>query len=183
MTFDEIVGSLPSLNADELKDLKKRIGTFVSVGAGASVISSPRDMSDEELCCQVILEIIALRGIGRISVSQLRATSGYNQFGKKVVLVMKFIREAIPGVRLHEQRVLLHLGVRMLCDNMNHLHVPITYGQVLRWFHRIPALINRAFPGYAACGLLGLVIAQEIDMVAKRARSIRERNGAYDVRA
>jgi hypothetical protein len=165
MNYDDILASLPQLNRAQLLDLRKRIGAFISLGMHASVINTPKELVDEDLCVEVIIEVVSLRGRSFISKEQFKGQAGYKRFQESVVNVMKFVREALPGAQRIEHRVVLHLGVRLLCENMAELNQPVTHGAVMRQFGRIPALYDRAFPGYARMGVLGIVVNREMQHV------------------
>jgi hypothetical protein len=162
-SYDDIVTSLSTLSKTQLEDLRKRISAFLSIGVGASVVSIPREMGDVDLCQAIVIEVLALRGCGYLSNHQFSGMSGFNKFrDDHVPNVMKFVRGSIPGGRRIEFRSMMHLGVQMLCENLAEMKQPVTHGNVMRQFYRIPDMFDKAFPGYASMGLLGMVMQQEM---------------------
>jgi hypothetical protein len=103
-----------------------------------------------------------------MSLEGLRTRSSHKLFEQNVSEIMKFIREVMPGAQRIEQRVLLHLGVRILCEYLAKWGVATSHAVVIRNFSKLPSMFDRAFPGYAAMGLLGMVIKQEMSNVRKK---------------
>jgi hypothetical protein len=56
---------------------------------------------------------------------------------------------------------LARLSIELLIKNLLDMGVAVSAGTLMRHIHRIPAVLNRAFPGYAAAGMLHLVVRKE----------------------
>lgn len=57
-------------------------------------------------------------------------------------------------------RGLVHLSVELLHDRLIEMGIPVSATTIMNHMHRVPAVLNQSFPGYAQSGLLHLVIRE-----------------------
>jgi hypothetical protein len=76
--------------------------------------------------------------------------------------------DSVPKV---QQRALFRLGIVLLCNNLAEMETPISGMSLMNHIHRIPSLINRAFPGYARLGLLSKIIRAKETRVRKKEKA------------
>lgn len=101
-----------------------------------------------------------LKGIG-VELTQpplLRKRANMPAFREDLKAVMAFLENNGAPLTRIERQTLLNFGVELLYKNMTEMGVPISGTTVIRHFHRIPAVFNAAFPGYASAGLLRMII-------------------------
>lgn len=60
---------------------------------------------------------------------------------------------------------LTRLSVNLLIKDLQSMGVAVSARTLMNHIHRLPAVLNKAFPGYAAAGLLHLVLGTEISNV------------------
>ena len=73
------------------------------------------------------------------------------------------VRDLMPYIRAaHDQRsgqhALLRLGLQLLYDDMTDRQLAVSARTLLANIHRVPAVLNKAFPNYAKAGLLHWVV-------------------------
>jgi hypothetical protein len=108
------------------------------------------------LVLEAIASVLFSFGLEFASVTFLRKSSNYAAFREKMPPLFRFLRQ--NSVNQTEMRGLLHLGVSLLVEDMKRLTMPIAGRMVLAHIHRLPEVVNLAFPGYAESGLLGMII-------------------------
>lgn len=62
------------------------------------------------------------------------------------------------------RRALMRLAAGLLYENLIAMDVAVSSRTMMSHVHRIPAVLNRNFPGYAANGMLHLVVRGEDDV-------------------
>jgi len=149
----KILEDLPSLTDAERQQLLNSLRALVSLGPSSAQPIGEDDHESFALSC--IADSLASLGVEQVSVPMLRSSANA-AFRGKVGNVMVFVTKAC-GTR-SAQRALLLLGVELLYNNLAKLGLPASARLIMRHFHRIPSVLNRHFPGYAASGLLGFVV-------------------------
>ena len=69
-----------------------------------------------------------------------------------------YVKNAWPKARLRERVRLYNLFVDTLVHWMEDTNKPLRYGNVARYLPQIPVLMAQAFPGYAECGALAMLL-------------------------
>lgn len=146
--LDQILPKLSQLTADELSSLRSRISALASLG-GVSFTNSNADLVLEAIC-----DYLTSKGLEHPYPNQLRKSPQYRSFANKCDAVILYLG---TKVRI-EQRALLALGVDLLYKNLGDIGIAVTSRTMMAHIHRLPACMNRAFPGYAANGHLSFVI-------------------------
>lgn len=156
-TFSRVVALLPQLTADELKQVKQRINALGSLGGGATArLDEPAD-DDASWVLNVVCT--TMRKLGQpYGVQQLRAMpQTMAQLRKRTGPLMAYLNQVDGPCR----EGFLAMAVEMLAANITALHIPCTTPIVIKHLDRIPALVERQFPGYAKMGLLKFIIRME----------------------
>lgn len=122
--------------------------------SGAPIVSIVQpDMSDEHLYITAICHQMEARGLSYVGHDRLRKSRAWSVFyNEKVVNLNKFFaREKFSRT---EKIALLNMGVGLIIDGLRHHRIPATASNIMLNYDRMPALIDREFPGYAEQGLL-----------------------------
>lgn len=164
-----ILPLLPRLDADDLATLKAAIKAIP--GGGAADMEQPADAFEHDA-----LECIStvLRGLGcdYASASVLRSNSAAPSFRKKLPRIVEFL-EHTKLSRL-ERNALFSIGVECLYRNLIAMSVAVSPGTIMRHIHRLPAVLNQSFPGYAEAGLLRVAVNKDhIDAGKKQSQQAR----------
>ena len=152
MKLPDILSALPKLNPQELEEVDAHVRFLRQTKGGVS-----GSEADVDLVLQSICECLMGMGVEFCTIPQLRKSQQFKAFAAKVPSVMKYVREAVET--RNEQRVILELGARLLYQNLTETGLPAGARTVMSHLHRLPSVINREFPGYAASGLLGLIVS------------------------
>lgn len=151
--LDRLLRLLPALTAQE----KAQAATQLKALTQFDQAASPGSNIDEDLVLESVHEVLANRGVDFTPPSIMRRRSrGFTVFQKKLPAIMQFIRQATNSRQ--QERWLLCKGVEALYDHLVGLNVPVSHATILRNIHSVPAVINRAYPGYVECGLLSWAV-------------------------
>jgi len=149
--FTTILSLLPRITMEERHQLRTRL-------AYARTLFSPgTDNGDEALAIRAICQVLASKGIEYPSLPLLSRWPGYSAFCAKVPGVIKFLSG--PGkITRSETSALLTFAVELLMEDLQSMNLAIGARNLMNHIHRIPAVVNRCFPGYARSGLLHQMI-------------------------
>lgn len=166
--FETIASLLLKLDVGELAEVRARCGILSQAGgaprstasaARASAMPGELSESDEELVLGEIVGHMYSEGIEYSSMKMLRGMNNYRSFVTKVGPVMIYFRRITNNkVKL---RALIRMSIRMLYRDLAKMNVSASTRTMMNHWHRIPAVINANFPGYAKAGLLSLLIRDD----------------------
>lgn len=167
----EIQDRMVGLDTSQLETVR----SFASmlIGNGLSAKSAPDEAKSEDMH-RMLLEIICaqmkLVGADFSSHVMLSKTPAYRAFQRKLdEQLLEFMRAAVEKNRI-SLRALFSLAVDLLYQNLVAMSVPVSARTMMNHIHRIPAVLNAAFPGYAAAGMLNLVVRRSTDVRKKSSR-------------
>lgn len=176
MELDEIIAALPRLSADERGRLMQAMRALPASGGalGAPEPFTRREKApvrgsegDVELCLAAISDVLRKRGLEFASPFVLRKHPGFGSFATKVPHVMALLRKATTS-RV-ELSYLVELSVGLLYEDLTRMGATAVSSRlIINHFHRVPSVLNKAFPGYLAAGLLGRVIKRTSANYEKR---------------
>lgn len=147
-----IIDLLPQLSAEELNSVSSRISALRN-------ISSPRSMdNDENWALQCVCDVLASIGVEYPLVGTLQKVIDRPTFRVKLVEINHFFNKS--KLNRIERRAVLMIGIELLYTNMQEIGIPVSSRTLILQFHRIPAILNKNFPGYASCGFLGMLITR-----------------------
>lgn len=150
--YREWVKGVTSLTALQIKDLSNRIKILSNIRVD---FSGKQDFGDRVLVA--VVDVLRKKHVDTPSYNMLRKSSAYASSKEKVASLSQFF-EQVSSSKLVQERI-LRLAISLLFDDLLHWqNVTISAHTVLQQLHRIPATLNRHFPGYAAAGLLTKVV-------------------------
>jgi len=143
---------LPTLQPDELQAVSGRLAALGQL-SGASVHTA--------FVLEAIVDQLASLGVDKTTVPLLSKPTDkeFVTFRSHVPSLMSFVRKTIRNRT--GQRALLQLGVRLLYENLTKMDIPVSGRTVRRHVHRLPSVLNQAFPNYSRSGILGMVVSRE----------------------
>lgn len=162
-TINDVLRLIDALPSAELERVRKHISARLAHG-----IAAEGRATKEQSIAQSLLIIIAdechRKGVDvRASTSRLSKGRGYPAFRQNVEGehgVASFLQCAAIRSKVRTL-ALARVAIDLLIENLIDMNVAISAGTVMSHIHRIPAVLNLAFPGYAASGLLHLVVRKE----------------------
>lgn len=152
LTKDQIVGALPKLSVEELKAI---------AAVTASLINDRTGASSEALTPTAQLAFTALSKALNLAIGPANLPPKLRkQFEAKVDELLAWLDTNMKGWRgskNSELALLTYLFDLLVKDLRKKLIVP-TVGTVIGNIHRIPRVLDFAFPGYINSGMAGLIL-------------------------
>jgi hypothetical protein len=162
-SLDRLVSDLSKLSTEDLAKLDQHVKVMRAV-TGPSTVTVPavasgkRDLESRAL--GVLCAAMRDMGVEYPSVEMLRKTSQIGAFNRKLPAVMQFISGI--GPKRVEQDALLKIAFELLYyDLVTVYELAASSLTLMAQVHRIPAVINRHFPGYAESNLLGMILKEK----------------------
>ncbi len=157
--LQRIIESLPHLDHDELLQIHVRVGSLLKNSLGDRSSHKPSKYTEPDvdslMLIEVISDVLASRGF-QIHGAILRKSSAFGYMQKKTKLLFQFLKQS--NLNHSEIRLLVKIGVKLLASNLEEIGVPVGGVTLMRHIHRMPSVLNRAFPGYAASGALYMLV-------------------------
>lgn len=155
--YIEWVRQLPKLTPTQLNDVKARFRLLDQVSV---VIANRGKKEFGDRVTQAICDVLSRLGVEHPSQSVLRKSSAYAASREKFDNLASFLEAASPHRLVQDQ--LLKKAIELLYfDLVQWQGIAISAHTVLSQIHRIPATLNKHFPGYAASGLLLKIVKTE----------------------
>lgn len=153
--LQEILVSLPRLSKQDLEQLRGRISFLL--GSSAPSADTALGDPDCELVLDAILAIIRSAGGGSVPVVMLKRSSQYREFKKKVPVVLDAFRRQkdMSAVKL---RALVRVSMQLLQQDLQQIGIAVTARTLMSHVHRLPAVLDKNFPGYLHAGLISVVV-------------------------
>lgn len=149
--YDAVVRLLPELTPDERARIAQRLRALESLAGGST--------GDDDLAgvlCDVISATVLRMSGERVAPVALRRSRVYPALRVKAADLEPFLARAAPD-RVG-RRALLTLGVELLHIDLARAGFSVTARTLMSCAHQLPAVLDRAFPGYARCGRLGMIV-------------------------
>lgn len=157
----DLKAALDKLSAKDLVDARAYIGLRVSNGMGRT--SKQQDTLAAD-CIEVICATMRARGSDMTTPTMLTGKSKqYREFRRKLEVegLGNFLRDAVKNNRV-AMRGLLALVCDLMADYLERVGDGVVSSTtIMNHFHRVPAVLNSSFPGYAQSGLLNLVVRSQ----------------------
>ena len=151
---------LDELSNRELTQLRKRIDMKLSTNSNDNVndkvIAITND--DETMVLRTICKLLSQSGMEFSHPWLLRRAFVFKSFQAKLPGVSKYIDQA--KCTRAERLAVMTIGVQLLIRDMQEKNLPVASRQLMAHVHRIPEVINKAFPLYAPNGLLRMIVRQ-----------------------
>lgn len=149
--------ALPLLTRDELDQIITRVSALRSLGPGEKL--GAREDPDTTVVLGVIYDVLRAEGLV-VMPADMRGTTGYSSFARKVPDVMAYLRKNITNRT--QQAALLRVGVDLIRRYLVKSGIPAGTRTLMAHVHRIPEVIEQQFPGYAAAGMLHWIARREV---------------------
>lgn len=150
--LDTIIELLPNLNKAEMQKVQAAVAMLAHQGGQNGRPASP-DVLLGIICELCREERIELRGVDTMKQSVF-----YKGFVPKAEKVMEYVNE-ITDDRLKRIGI-IRLGLHLLIADLRRTDRE-GVAQLMQNIHRLPACLDKQFPGYARLKLLHLVIREE----------------------
>jgi hypothetical protein len=193
-SYEDILAGLLRLDTDQLAEVRARAGILSQAGGAKArtslpggKLSMPAELAetDVELILSEIAGHLKEQGIEFVSVQMLKNVGGYRKFADKVPGIMIYFRKVTTNrVKL---RALIRMSIALLYKDLARMNISASTRTMMNHFHRIPAVVNRSFPGYASSGMLGLLLQEPLHRrIPRRAEYVsnepRKKRGPYKPR-
>jgi hypothetical protein len=156
--LSDILQSLPNLTQDEILQVRNRATMLLDYGPAAK--ANTNGHADEQFVLEAIVSVLSKMGVEHSSITVLKRQMDYKAFADKVPNLIKYLNMA--STNRIEQRAILHASIELLYRNLIQIGLPISGRTLMSHIHRVPAVVNQAFPAYAECGMLSWIIRREI---------------------
>lgn len=155
------MGAIPTLTSEEQAQVGAALKAAQAMGAAGQVSGEkPQRMIREEApehvreVLQFIISYMMDHKLDRTKVDDALNSTHGREFAKKTPAVWAFVTEHTKN-RAGAQTMLM-VAVKLLHADLMDMGIAVSTRTMMAHVHRLPALINRQFPGYAASGLLKL---------------------------
>lgn len=152
LTATLIVQALPLLSEAD----RARVMAALMVTGTKRSAEAPVDQSDAEFVLGCVINAIEHVGLEYPGKEHLKKSAAYKIFVDKVPATMKYLRLHFK-TKVERQRA-LSLGVVLLHQELSSMGGSVQARRILAHIHRVPAVFNKAFPGYAESKLLHLTV-------------------------
>lgn len=172
--YDTITALLPQLTAPERAKILERLkalGSLAPVATPASVAVGAEPSEDivvEETLHAICRVVLSANG-ELVKPSTLRRAQQFSSLRDKATALGAFLRKNTANRT--ERRSLLFIAVRLLYDVIQDEGTPASSRTLMAQVHRLPSVLDAAFPGYAACGQLGMVVRALVPRDSKDVRT------------
>lgn len=111
--------------------------------------------TDELWLLGLIADFMKGSGADYTPIEMLRTSQDFPAFSVKVPPLMEYLGKA--KLEKTQRRLVVWLALEILYEEKTRLNTACSARVIMRELHRIPALIDSQFPGYARMGMLGMV--------------------------
>jgi hypothetical protein len=151
------------LTSEELGELRSHIAALLSLGpSSADGILSATNHDDWVL--MGIADYMRSNQLDLAGVAQLTSGKHYDTFKTKLPGLHAYLKKS--GNKT-QQRAILKLGIGLLHHDLANIGLAVSSRLIMSHIHRLPGVINRAFPGYAQAGRLHMLFRSENDVRKK----------------
>jgi hypothetical protein len=158
--FDQVAALLLKLNSKELEEVRARAGILAQSGGAnrstCSASSAAQPDNDIDLVLSEIVGHMRSEGIEFASPTMIRNMPNFKSFADKVPVTMIYFRKVTTNRT--KLRALIRMSINFLYRDLAKMRISASTRTLMNHWHRVPAVINYNFPGYAKIGLLGLLL-------------------------
>lgn len=159
-----VLAELPHLTRDELEQVRSHIGLLRNLGPSEVDTTRTAESKNDgdrqaDLTLSAIAQAMRDAGVEYIAPHALRRGSNFPAFRDKMPALFQYL--TLVGSEQVQQLALLRVGIQLLYDNLTAMNIAVSGRTIMQHIHRIPAVINQAYPGYASGGLLKLVVGRK----------------------
>jgi len=169
----EIKDRLPKLSGKQLDEVRQ-FATLLANGPQSKVINDAKDEDVGRMIIQTICDVMKGHGAEFTGATTLLKPQNSKAFYVKVKDdgLAEFLRNVTKRNKVAMQ-ALVHLSIELLYSNMHKMKIETSSRTMMNHTHRIPAVLNEAFPGYADAGMLHMVIRAEEKNNVRQERNSR----------
>lgn len=154
-TAKEVLGLIAQLSPEEMRKLRQAL-RYIKVEEEVQ----PGDQPSDTLA--ILANVLKKAGLEFRDLGSLRRSQYFPAFRDKSEKLWEYLEMASSDKT--KQMAILSFGIRLLVDNIRSMnYVPVSAHVVMQQIHRVPSVLDQAFPGYAEFGLLGKVVTMEED--------------------
>lgn len=146
MSVESIIAELGRLTPKERSTIKGACNYLGCADEGGTL--------DGDIALDTLVRVLIAEGLERPTVNRLKKSNQYKSFCEKVEDLKAFFK---PPTSTHFVSY-LSLGFPLLVRNLQRMGLAATSRTMMAHAHRIPAVINQAFPGYAENGMLSMIL-------------------------
>lgn len=150
--YQYICERLPLASRKQRDDFRQRI-VFLSQGKDKQA----EGVEEQDWLLEGIIRDCKKRGmyVSRNFHMRNRKTGSFASYITKSQIVRELLLECAPGLSPVQQQALGVVAARELAD---YLTVGASFEYMMKMVHLVPTALERAFPGYMASKLLGMVV-------------------------
>lgn len=169
----DLKNSLSDLPDSDLIKLYQHLLTLPPIKALRSLgpsghVGTTDDDPFADRVLSIIVDVLGAKGIYSFNVTKLRSSGEFNTFREKLtdvkVLIDRGLNCRLTRTSYHR---LIQLGVERLYHNLTAMNIPPSGRTLMNHIHLLPRALDKAFPGYAECGLLGMIIRDQIPTIRR----------------
>lgn len=149
--LDEVIAILPGLSPDEIKIISDRCAVLLAVGGKGKKIAEP-----PQFAADLYAAITSKLGLGMPFIVFMRTDYGA-LFIDAATAAEKKDAEWFPKQTRAEHQSICLLYAELIVTHIKSANLPLIWSVITRMVENLPAIVDLAFPGYAAAGLLGVV--------------------------
>jgi hypothetical protein len=148
--METVKKQLRTFNRDQLEEVQRYVTGLLAMGVSGA---PSKKLSADVTVLEVLRDECVNLGLGA------HFTAG----AKRDVLnrswqLKKYLQVGAPKAKLAQQRAILSIAIRLLHQDLAEMKVAISPSTLARNLHRIPAVLDKAYPGYARFGALASIL-------------------------
>lgn len=158
MDLKTIEAAIPKLNDEELAKVEIAIAARRSIGGKMSKTETLTTGLPPEvlMVLETLADFMKDNGADPAPAGMLAKTSNFSGFKKKVPAIVESMKAS--ALKKNEARAVLRSAMSMLYERLTDQGLDTTSRRMMDHIHRLPALLDVHFPGYAKAGLLRLTV-------------------------
>lgn len=157
MDIASIEAAIPKLSDEDFARLEKAVALRRAFGGAGKAETVTTKLSTDEL---IVLEVLASYmthiGVDAASAGMLAKTSNFQAFKRKIPALMETLKQS--KLTRNETRAVIRSAIDMLYHRLVDQGLDTTSRRMMDHIHRLPALLDVNFPGYAMMGHLRLTV-------------------------
>jgi len=155
----QITSLMADLDANDLAQISERAKAMIAVGGRPNHLLTrpdPDTVEIETLVLNHLAGVLTRRGIPFAHPAVMRKWRGMPALRAKLPELSRWL--TYTKVDAAGQSALLRLALDLLYADLARMGVPTDAYTLAKHLHRVPAVMDKAFPGYYRAGLLSWVI-------------------------
>lgn len=149
--FKLLIGQVPQLTKEQLSELAMRIKLLSDV---TKSYAGKQEFGNRVL--QAIADVMKKQNVETSSAHSLRKSAAYVGAKDKLQDLSVFF-DSISKSKLVQDQILRE-AIQLLYHDLLQWQIAVSSHTMLKQIHRIPSVLNKSFPGYAASGLLQKIV-------------------------